>query len=691
MTTIFQESVRRIIAKISIFSLLLNVSAIPLTNSYFTDQTSIAANTIAAGDWTAPLVTLDSPSHNQVLTGVIDIYGSVTDNDPHHYWLVVENSTGTVIAGPGVVNRSTSFTSELLYSWDTSSFPDGIYTIKLEARDNSGNKAPNLSPVNADPEDFTDSVDWINVTVANHSVSTPLVYDVDEAVCGADQEEELVSGQNILGTDTDGVSFDLLASSKYIFRASGTYQYDTNNPNKLADAGYATGDNWLSLRSDIGIAPSSTYRGVTSLLGDLGQGVGIIPWGAYQMSHTYAFSYTPILDTTARFVISDWYGDWYSSSYANQSASYDNSGFITLNVYRCVANNNAPSPTPSPTPDPTPSPTPTPTPSPTPSPTPTPTPTPTTAGVVINEIMWMGTTQSTADEWIELRNLTDQAVDVGQWEIENARHLGNNKISIPASQSIPANGYLLIANYPNNASNTELNVDVDVVSNITLLNSGNGNLILRDKDNNIVDTALGSSSWPAGENGSPAKHSMERNDIPGDGLNALNWHTCVDDVCNDGNYWKTAEGNNYGTPGGQNHSANDSSVNDEETTTITDSDDNSISQESDLPGDEATQTLDSDSQSTTAASPSPSPEPQLSPDPSPSPSPTPSPALPTSESPPPSSSTPPPSDPPPALPEVEKETSIEDDTNQPAPVTTTTDVVLPKSDPEPEITPTNNE
>jgi hypothetical protein len=35
--------------------------------------------------------------------------------------------------------------------------------------------------------------------------------------------------------------------------------------------------------------------------------------------------------------------------------------------------------------------------------------------VVINELLWMGSSTSSADEWIELRNLTDQAVDLSNW------------------------------------------------------------------------------------------------------------------------------------------------------------------------------------------------------------------------------------------------------------------------------------
>lgn len=177
--------------------------------------------------------------------------------------------------------------------------------------------------------------------------------------------------------------------------------------------------------------------------------------------------------------------------------------------------------------------------------------------VVINEIMWMGSTESTADEWIELRNTTDREIDIGQWKIVNARHsTANNELMIPAGKSILANGYFLIANYPKTSSNTAINVSVGEVNNdMELLNLGNGNLILKDKDGDLIDEAKGE-IWPAGCNNisscSGLRQSMERKSVPGDGTDAENWKTCAGSGCNGGTYWKTADGNNYGTPGHDN-------------------------------------------------------------------------------------------------------------------------------------------
>jgi len=59
--------------------------------------------------------------------------------------------------------------------------------------------------------------------------------------------------------------------------------------------------------------------------------------------------------------------------------------------------------------------------------------------VVINEIMWMGDAQGTNHEWIELRNNTDDAIDISGWEL--TRNDSGNEVSmltIPGGSIIPA-------------------------------------------------------------------------------------------------------------------------------------------------------------------------------------------------------------------------------------------------------------
>ena len=60
--------------------------------------------------------------------------------------------------------------------------------------------------------------------------------------------------------------------------------------------------------------------------------------------------------------------------------------------------------------------------------------------VVINEIAWMGSLDSTSDEWIELYNTTSSDIDLTGWTIDDD---GSSTYSI-TSGVLPANGYFLI-------------------------------------------------------------------------------------------------------------------------------------------------------------------------------------------------------------------------------------------------------
>jgi len=188
--------------------------------------------------------------------------------------------------------------------------------------------------------------------------------------------------------------------------------------------------------------------------------------------------------------------------------------------------------------------------------------------VVINELMWMGSkddnpTNHTNDEWIELKNTTDQEINISNWQIYEAITGSGGYLEIPNGYSIPANGYFLIANY--NKDGSAINVDVDLVdTDISLHNNydDNGALVLKDKDGNVVDSTPTPTNtiWPAGSNGT-IKQSMER-DTRGE-----TWHTCdiafmtAAEVSTMQSYWDSnAQNYNCGTPKHDNLSLNDSSV-----------------------------------------------------------------------------------------------------------------------------------
>lgn len=176
-------------------------------------------------------------------------------------------------------------------------------------------------------------------------------------------------------------------------------------------------------------------------------------------------------------------------------------------------------------------PTPIPTSMPTQTPTPTPTPTPITVGagdVIINEIMWAGSSKSTADEWIELKNTTSNTIDLSNWTIEKLAS-GSSSLIIPSGKTILPNGLFLIANFAETSPKSILNITPDIVDNdINLTNDGE-QLILKTNTSTIIDTANIDDDWFAGEtsgSGNPKK-SMERNSTPGDGTISTNWHTAT--------------------------------------------------------------------------------------------------------------------------------------------------------------------
>ena len=110
-------------------------------------------------DKTAPVVSITSPT-TATVSGILAIDGTVTDANPDHYWLVIQNSSNQILAGPNTVTDHSSFTDKHFFDWDTTSVPYGQYTIKLEARDAAGNKDAGSS-------------DWHTVLVDN----PPVIFD----------------------------------------------------------------------------------------------------------------------------------------------------------------------------------------------------------------------------------------------------------------------------------------------------------------------------------------------------------------------------------------------------------------------------------------------------------------------------------------------------------------------------------
>lgn len=110
-------------------------------------------------DNSAPLAIINSPLDGDVIRSSVDIRGTIEDINPLRYYLRVENSTGSVVYSK-VYNNPASFNDQSIYTWDTSAFDDGEYTIYLEARDQADNKEGSRNNPGT-------SVNVVDVTVDN--------------------------------------------------------------------------------------------------------------------------------------------------------------------------------------------------------------------------------------------------------------------------------------------------------------------------------------------------------------------------------------------------------------------------------------------------------------------------------------------------------------------------------------------
>lgn len=174
-----------------------------------------------------------------------------------------------------------------------------------------------------------------------------------------------------------------------------------------------------------------------------------------------------------------------------------------------------------------------------------------TPPVVINELMWMGSVGHTADEWVELKNMTAAPIDLSGWKLSKNTGTEISMLTLPTGASIEADGYYLISNYAATNTSSALSVIPNYVT--TSVDLSNTDLQIKLYAGAIdplklIDTA-GNGGLPlAGANGTK-KQSMSRNLAPGDGILSSNWFT--DTVSNSVLFWDTVDGN-YGTPGKSN-------------------------------------------------------------------------------------------------------------------------------------------
>jgi len=159
--------------------------------------------------------------------------------------------------------------------------------------------------------------------------------------------------------------------------------------------------------------------------------------------------------------------------------------------------------------------------------------------IIINEVAWMGTSNSANDEWIELKNISGSQIDLTSWQlIDQGEQIKINFASINGSKIIGPGQFILLERTDDNSVP---NITADLIYTGILSNTNEG-LRLFDNNCNLIDEVLANSGsdgkqWPAGDN--TAKQTMERK-------SDLTWQTST----NAGGTPKAANSSGYVSYGG---------------------------------------------------------------------------------------------------------------------------------------------
>ncbi|OGZ45496.1 MAG: hypothetical protein A3C84_04885 [Candidatus Ryanbacteria bacterium RIFCSPHIGHO2_02_FULL_48_12] len=122
------------------------------------------------------------------------------------------------------------------------------------------------------------------------------------------------------------------------------------------------------------------------------------------------------------------------------------------------------------------------------------------ASVEISEIAWMGTADSSTNEWVELH--ATSGIDITGWTLETT----DGGLHIALSGSIAPGGYYLIER-TDDTTVPGIAADLVVPFGSGLANSGEA-LVLKDTSGSVVDEVNASGGWPAGDN--TTKETMQR-------------------------------------------------------------------------------------------------------------------------------------------------------------------------------------
>lgn len=122
------------------------------------------------------------------------------------------------------------------------------------------------------------------------------------------------------------------------------------------------------------------------------------------------------------------------------------------------------------------------------------------ANILISEIAWMGTSNSSSDEWIELYNDGDESVNLSNWTIENI----DGDISIALSGYLSSKSYYLVERTDDS---TVPSITADLVASFGHGISNSGETLILKNGNNIIQEVENYSGWVAGD--SSTKETMQ--------------------------------------------------------------------------------------------------------------------------------------------------------------------------------------
>jgi len=122
--------------------------------------------------------------------------------------------------------------------------------------------------------------------------------------------------------------------------------------------------------------------------------------------------------------------------------------------------------------------------------------------IIFNEIAWMGSKNSASDEWLELKNVSAEPIDLYGWQIINKKE--SIKIIFSTSSLIAPGGLYLLER---TNDNTVPRIKADLIYSGALANTDE-TLYLLDPHCFLHDKAQAKPYWPAGDN--TTKETMER-------------------------------------------------------------------------------------------------------------------------------------------------------------------------------------